>query len=158
MRRRDREVSDFDQIVQIVEKCPIIHLGMIDGAKPYIVPLNFGYQTQDEKIVFYMHSAAEGRKITLLKNNPQVCFEMEDLIGLYKEALACKWSTEYESVMGEGRISFIEQPEAKIAAFTNIVRRNGFTGEINFNPAFLAATQVYRLDVECISAKRNIKS
>lgn len=44
MRRKDREVTELAQIEEILEKGKVVHLGMIDGDFPYIVPLNYGYQ------------------------------------------------------------------------------------------------------------------
>lgn len=53
---------------------------------PYIVPLNFEYQEN----VFYMHCAKEGRKLEMIKENPFVCFEMDQ--GSVKTAdEACKF-------------------------------------------------------------------
>ena len=41
MRRKDREVTDFDSIVRIIDKCDVLRLGLADGDYPYIVPVNF---------------------------------------------------------------------------------------------------------------------
>ena len=43
MRRKDREVKEFDKIIKIIDKCEIIRLGLADGDYPYIVPVNFSY-------------------------------------------------------------------------------------------------------------------
>ena len=54
MRRKDREVTDFETIVQIIDECQIIRIGLADGEFPYIVPLNFAYTvtgTDDLSIV-----------------------------------------------------------------------------------------------------------
>ena len=157
MRRKDRQVTDIEDIVSIIQKCNVIHLGMVDEGKPYIVPLNFGLQTEGEHLSFYFHSAGEGRKIDILQKNPFVCFEMENFIDLYRDELVCKWSTQYETVMGEGIVTFIDDAKEKETAFINIVRRSGFKGNINFNPALFTVAKVYRLDVRHITAKRNIK-
>lgn len=42
MRRSDREVTDFDEIVDIINKCDCIRLGFSSEPVPYILPLNFG--------------------------------------------------------------------------------------------------------------------
>lgn len=46
MRRKDREVTDFDTIVGIIDECDILRLGLADGDYPYIVPVNFAYTVE----------------------------------------------------------------------------------------------------------------
>ncbi len=47
MRRRDREVTDLNQIFEIVRNCSVAHVGMVENGKPYVVALNFGYKCQN---------------------------------------------------------------------------------------------------------------
>ena len=44
MRRKDREVTDLNQIFDIVSRCSVAHVGMTEHGKPYVVALNFGYE------------------------------------------------------------------------------------------------------------------
>lgn len=53
MRRRDREVTDIDEILRIVDKAKILHLGLFDTDYPYIVPLHYGYEYRDGNLIFY---------------------------------------------------------------------------------------------------------
>ena len=43
MTRRERQVTDIEEIKDILDKCMVVHLGLIDGDEPYVVPLNYGY-------------------------------------------------------------------------------------------------------------------
>lgn len=43
MRRKDREVTDLNQIFDIASRCSVAHVGMTDHGKSYVVALNFGY-------------------------------------------------------------------------------------------------------------------
>lgn len=36
--RREREVTDRDEMIEILKKCRILHLGLVDGDTPYVVP------------------------------------------------------------------------------------------------------------------------
>ena len=38
--RREREVTDRDEMIEILKKCRILHLGLVDGDTPYVVPMN----------------------------------------------------------------------------------------------------------------------
>ena len=46
MRRSDREATDFDEIVDIINKCDCIRLGFSSEPVPYILPLNFGIEVE----------------------------------------------------------------------------------------------------------------
>lgn len=60
MRRKDREITDIGEILQIVDRAKILHLGLFDGEYPYIVPLHFGYAYENEMLTFFMHGARKG--------------------------------------------------------------------------------------------------
>ena len=54
MRRKDREVTDFNKIIEVVDTCDCFRLGLIDEDNlPYIVPLNFGYEVDGGKLFLY---------------------------------------------------------------------------------------------------------
>ena len=46
MRRKDREIKDFNEIIEIIRKCDVCRIALHDGDFPYIVPLNFGLDVQ----------------------------------------------------------------------------------------------------------------
>ena len=78
----------------ILKESRICRIGLVDQDKPYIVPMNFGYKNG----TLYIHSAKEGRKIDLMKKNPNVCFEMDELVRLKKAKQACEWGVQYQSM------------------------------------------------------------
>ena len=47
MRRKDREITDFDEMMKIVAKCDTCRLAIFDETFPYIVPLNFGTNVEN---------------------------------------------------------------------------------------------------------------
>lgn len=77
MRRSDREIKDFDEIIEVINKCDVCRLAINDGDYPYIVPMNFGLNIEDGKVVLYFHCASEGKKLELLRKNNKVAFEMD---------------------------------------------------------------------------------
>ncbi|MGL5540462.1 MAG: pyridoxamine 5'-phosphate oxidase family protein, partial [Erysipelotrichaceae bacterium] len=107
MRRKDREVSEFSKIIEIIDQCHICRLGFCDGEEVYIVPLNFGYESKEEKITFYFHSAKEGRKIELIKKGMPVGFEMDTNYHLHGGPLACDYTAAFDSVIGNGTIHLV---------------------------------------------------
>ena len=77
MRRKDREITDFDRIIEIIDRCEILRIGLADGEFPYIVPLNFGYTVSGKQFDFYVHGALAGRKYELMNRNKKCSFEMD---------------------------------------------------------------------------------
>ena len=77
MRRNDREITDLNEILSIINSCKVIHLAMIDAGEPYLLPLNFGYACENGAFSFFCHSAREGRKLDILRKNSTVAFEMD---------------------------------------------------------------------------------
>ena len=157
MRRKDREVAAPDEIAAILEKCPVGHLALSDGDRAYVVPLNFAWRTAaDGKMTVYFHCAKEGRKIDLIRKNPNACFEADCSFSLVKGSSACRWSALYESVIGEGRAVLVDDPAEKQEALDLLMKRYGFEGKPTYEPAELAGVSVIRLDLDEVSAKRKV--
>ena len=78
MTRRELEITDRNEIIEILDKCSYLHLGLCDGDEPYVVPMNYGY-TMDEngKLNFYLHGAVWGKKLDIMRKNPKIFAEME---------------------------------------------------------------------------------
>lgn len=59
MTRREVEVTDKNEMTRILDTCKYLHLGLIDGDKPFIVTLNYGHEfdVTDERLVLYLHSS-----------------------------------------------------------------------------------------------------
>ncbi len=155
MRRSDREIGTFDEITDVVERCGCVRIAMVDQGMPYIVPMNFGFESEGGSLVLYMHSAKQGRKIDILKENPDVCFEMDIPAGVVEGDAACSWTQSYESVVGSGTVEFLETPEEKKTGLTAIVKHYGFGGTPDYPDAMLEKTCVMRVNVSELSGKRN---
>ena len=121
MRKKDREIKDRKVIDGIIGRCRVCRLAMIDGDRPYVVPLNFGYDGR----FLYFHCATEGRKIDIIKKNENVCFEFDILHDLVRDELACKWGAKYESVIGSGTAEILDEADAKRKALGWIMRQYG---------------------------------
>ena len=67
MRRKDREITDFDEMMKIIAKCDTCRLVLFDDEFPYIVPLNFGTDVEEGQLYLYFHSAKVGTKLDLIK-------------------------------------------------------------------------------------------
>lgn len=52
MRRKDREITDFNEIIDIIKKCDVCRIALNDDEYPYVVPLNFGLDVQGNQVIF----------------------------------------------------------------------------------------------------------
>ena len=114
MRRKDREITDINEIRDILDACKTASVAMIDGGMPYVVPLSYGYELKGDSLVLYFHCAKEGRKLEILKRDPKVCFAIfREGEPLYAETTPCSSGYYYSSVIGDGIASFIEDSAGK---------------------------------------------
>ena len=159
MRRADREVKDWNEILQILESCKVCRLGMMDEGKIYIVPMNYGYVSEEEKLVLYFHGAREGKKLRLLRVNPTVGIEMDGGHELEAGKTACQYSYFYASNIGNGKAEIVTEPEEKSRALAAIMKHQ--TGkvfeELESNLKLGAAVEIIRVEVEEFTCKRHRK-
>lgn len=155
MRRKDREVTDFDEICRIIDECDIVRLGLSDGEFPYIVPVNFAYTVRNGHIEFYVHGAMAGRKFELMNRNKVCSFEMD--IPLEMDCVVEKKDVtmRYKSVMGRATITFLEGAEKQNAIDNIIMARYEATRHFEYNISAVARTAVAKLSVIDITAKAN---
>ena len=101
MRKVEREITDFNEKVKLLDRCQTIRLGISGGQFPYIVPLSFGYEVVFGKVNIYFHCAKEGKKVELLKLNNNVCIEADVLNGYTDTGHSV--TADYESLIGFGK-------------------------------------------------------
>ncbi|QYR68936.1 pyridoxamine 5'-phosphate oxidase family protein [Fusobacterium animalis] len=158
MRRKDREVLDEVKIDKFIRNCDCCRIGFYDkeNNEVYIVPLNFGYSNVDNKRVFYFHGAKEGRKIELISKTKKVSFEMDSNHELIIGKMACNYSERYQSVMGTGLISFVEDKDEKIAALNEIMFQSTGKKDWDFPEPMLNGVAVFMIEVTSLSCKEHL--
>ena len=154
MTRREREITDRQEILEILNRCKILHLAMTDGDEPYVVPMNYGY-TMDETgtLSLYIHGALKGRKLDLMRQNPKVFFEMACDTQPFEGDVACRYGIAYRSLMGRGRAVFVEEAEEKKRGLSLLMKTQ--TGkDFSFDDKVIQVVTVIRIDVPEYTAKR----
>ena len=156
MRRKDREVTDKDKIRGIISNCHCCRLGLNDHGRVYIVPLSFGFQEKEGSYTFYFHGAKAGRKMDLIKENGYAGFEMDTNYALNEADRACEYSARFQSVIGSGRVSVIEDAEEKQKALRAIMYHNTGKDEWKFSDKMVNAACVFQLKPEELSCKEHL--
>ena len=155
MRRADREVKDMEQIREIMRGCDICELALndVDGY-PYVLPMNFGLTVENGKPVIYLHSAREGKKLDLIARDARCAFSMSRAHVLELAKVACATTWKYESALGRGRISVVDEPAEGVEALKAIMRHYDPDHEHEFDERHLRAVVILRMDVEQLTGKR----
>lgn len=152
MRRSDREITDFSEILSIIGDCKVIRLAMLDEQGfPYIIPLNFGYRCEGGALTLYFHSAREGRKLDLLRRDPRAAFEMDCRGTLETSPHACGFGYCYASVIGRGTVEFLEGEE-KLLGLAALMRHMAGR-EDRFTEEQARGVEVLALRVTSLTAK-----
>ena len=153
MRRTDREITDPEEIRKILAQAKILHLGLIDGDFPYIVPLHFGYEYADGKPVFYVHCAKEGHKLDLIRANPHICVETECPAELISGGdNPCGYGAYYQSFIGRGCAEIVCTAEEKIRGLSLLMQHQ--TGRnFVFDAQAVSTVSVIRITVSEWTAK-----
>ncbi len=151
MRRKDREVTDFQTMVDIMSRCQVCRLAMNDGEMPYIVPVNFGMEVRDGAVILYFHGAKAGRKYDLLRAAPKVSFEMDCETVLCSDRTAGNCTMAYESVIGWGDTAFLEGEE-KVHAL-DVLTAHYHPEGFDYDKTIIPATAVCQLTVRSMTGK-----
>jgi nitroimidazol reductase NimA-like FMN-containing flavoprotein (pyridoxamine 5'-phosphate oxidase superfamily) len=155
MRRTDREVKEFDEIVEIIKKCDVCRLALNDEEYPYILPLNFGMCIENGKVVLYFHGANVGKKYDLIAKDNKASFEMDCGHRLVTEDDTGNCTMEFESVIGRGIVEIVPDNE-KLDAL-KILMNQYHKDDFIFNQAFVPQTTVFKLTVDSMTGKRRKK-
>ena len=152
MRRKDREITDMNEIRAILERARVLHLGLNAEEEPYVVPMHYGFTLDDKGLTLYVHCAREGHKLELLRRDARVFVEIDTDEALVPGRTPCAWGARYACVMARGRAAVVEDEEEKAAALRLLMKTQ--TGaEHEITPAMAAAVCVLRIDAEAFSAK-----
>lgn len=154
MRRKDRQVTDFEKIKEIIAECDVIRLGFQDGDFPYIVPLNFGYEIDGDQIYFYIHGALAGRKYDLIKEKGVCSFEMDKTLMLDLVPEAKDVTTRYKSLFGHAKIDILEGDD-KWHGIKVIMDRDERTRDFEYNKDVVPRTLIAKLTVLEYTGKIN---
>ena len=153
MIRKDREITDIGEILEVIEKCTVMRLGFCDDGEVYIVPMNFGYTYENNELVFYLHGAVRGRKYDIIKKNPRVGFELECDVVPYGGDLPCQYGMEFASVIGNGVAELIEDPKEKINGI-KILMQHQAGRDFEFTERLVSAINVFKVTATSFTGKR----
>ena len=150
--KREQQVTDPEQIIHILDTAKVLHLGLAVNNEPYVVPMNYGYTMEDGKLVLYLHSALQGKKLDMMRANPNVFFEIDCDLMPFEGRVPCQYGLVYSSIMGRGTAQIVEDVEEKKQAMTILMKTQ--TGkDFSFEDRLVSIVAVIRIDVAEYTAK-----
>lgn len=151
MSRKDKEIKDQKEIEAIIQKATVCRVAFSESDVPYIVPVNFGYK--DDRL--YFHSASEGKKIEIIKQNNNVCFEMDVDQEFVRSRAPCDWEMKYRSVIGFGKASFVDDLEEKRRALNIIVEHYSDAPPFDYPENEVRNVAIIKIEIESMTGKKS---
>ena len=152
MTKRELQITDEGQIRAILDTAKVLHLGLCVDNEPYVVPMNYGYTMEEGKLVIYLHSAVQGKKLNMIQANPRVFFELDCDLTPFEGEKPCQYGLAYSCVMGKGIARIVEDVEEKMKAMSILMKTQ--TGkDFTFNDRLVSIVTVIRIDVAEYTAK-----
>jgi hypothetical protein len=149
MRRKDKE-TDIRQAEEILIRGRLCHIAMACENEPYLVTVNYGYKSG----CIYFHSAPEGRKIEMIRANPNVCFMIIMNDQLVRGENPCTdWSMNYRSVIGYGKATIQKKQSEKTEGLNILMEHYSKKGPFEFSQKDLEETTVVKIDIVEVSGK-----
>ncbi|WP_167958563.1 pyridoxamine 5'-phosphate oxidase family protein [Anaerosporobacter faecicola] len=83
-----------EDILWVLTRTNICHLGMAEENRPYVIPMFYTYCVTDLQVTFHLISHCQGLKMRCLCNNPFVCIQITIPVkGGYASVNACGLAT-----------------------------------------------------------------
>ena len=152
MTKRERQVTDPQQIKEILDTAQVVHLGLCVDNEPYVVPMNYGYTMEEGKLTLYLHSAVRGKKLDMIRSNSRVFFEMDCDRKPFEGNLPCQYGLSYSSLMGRGTATIVEDVEEKKKAMS-ILMKTQTDKDFSFEDRLVSIVTVIRIDAAEYTAK-----
>ena len=151
MRRSDKKIKDPETIQKIFKEAEVCRIALTDDDKPYIVPMNFGYQDN----TLYLHSASEGYKIDILKKNNNLCFQMDIKTEMIRSETPCNWGMKYFSLVGHGKAHLIKDILEKREALDIIMAKYSPDESFSYSDKAIKEVLVIKVNIEDVTGKKS---
>lgn len=152
LRHREKEIQNREVLDELLKNTPVCRIGLAPNKAPgypYVVPVHF---VHDQGRI-YVHSARAGKKISMFEENPRVCVEMDDFIGLKSADKACDYGTRFRSLIAFGTARIVEQREDKHRALQLLMEK--YSGRsFDFSEQEIQGVAIIEIQLEEVTGKQ----
>lgn len=151
---RDKAIKDItrqDELLDVIRKCKVCHVGFVDDDKPYVLAFNFGFD--NNKI--YLHCAKEGHKLDILAKNNNVCvyFDTDHDLFARHEEVACSYRMRYRSVQVMGKADIVTNFDQKVSAL-KIFMKQYSEREFEFSKPSVDNVHIICIEIEKMTGRK----
>jgi len=151
MRRKDKQIKQEHEIKQILQSNKVLRLGLSYNDIPYIVPMNYAYEAG----YIFLHCANEGKKLQIIDNNDNCCFEITDSVNIIGSQDGCNCTTEYASVIGFGKIERVLEKSEKEYALKSLIRQILGKESYHMSDGAIDEVSVLKITIDTLTGKRS---
>ena len=152
MRRKDKEITNINEIKSILKKAKFITVAMSLHDEPYLATLSIGYD--EPRNCLYFHCAPEGKKISILKANSRVWGQA--LLDRGYVQGSCDHL--YATVQFSGKVTFVSDIAEKEHALKTMIRQLDDNPEAliqkQLQPVSVQKIYIGRIDIDFMSGKK----
>jgi nitroimidazol reductase NimA-like FMN-containing flavoprotein (pyridoxamine 5'-phosphate oxidase superfamily) len=153
MLRKERKMNEAD-VVRFLLEAKNGRLGLCQNNEPYVVPVLFVYDVESEAL--FVHSSKKGMKIEMMRTNPKVCFEIDEMSNIVFKKSPCNCTVIYRSVIVFGDVIFINNSMAKAKVLNMFLKK--YADETNIVPVtseMTNNTQIIMIKIVSKTGKEN---
>jgi nitroimidazol reductase NimA-like FMN-containing flavoprotein (pyridoxamine 5'-phosphate oxidase superfamily) len=151
VRRKELQIRDKDILESILNQAQVCRIGLCHNNIPYIVPVCFSYRAD----CLYIHSARDGKKVEIIRENNSVCFEVEIGVELIQSGRACDFAMRSQSVIGFGTAHLVEDEEQKIHALNILMDHYSDQQSHEHRRKMLPKVAIIKMEIESMTGKRS---
>ena len=118
----EREITDINEIEDVLRSARVCRIALIDGEYPYIVPMCFGYNLTGERLEIYFRCKEKGKKMDLIRSNKKAAFEIDKLHDIIRTDHSLGFAAHYHSIAGIGTIEIVTGID-KITGITLLTKK-----------------------------------
>ncbi|MCM1985538.1 MULTISPECIES: pyridoxamine 5'-phosphate oxidase family protein [Methanococcoides] len=144
-----KKIRDNKALEDILLDAQYLRLGLCSNEKPYIVPISFGYKDN----TIYLHSSRKGTKINLIKQNKNVCFEVDTFYETLPSDEPCSYYMKYQSIVGYGTATILED-EKEIKEGLKIIIDRYHNKEYSIDDLDLKRVAIIRIDIDDLHGRQ----
>ena len=157
MGKKDRVMTQKEDFLRVLDTCDSCRIAFSYKGMPYIVPMNYGYTYEEDQLILYFHSGLTGQKLEMIKANNQVCFQMDCSHKLIHDDIPCRYTMQFESIIGYGKIHILTEEEEKIEALEQVMKKYAPDKRFEFESKHAKIILGLKLVVEEMTGKRSVK-
>ena len=157
MYHEDRRITDPAVIRSILGMTEVAAVAIHDEPWPYIVPMNFGYEWDEEgRLVLWLHMAARGHRIDLIRQDPNVAVNISVFLHRAGHKSYRNESHDYRSVSVFGRAEIImpDREEEFLHGLECLCRNTGrYKGPLKMTDDWKKRLRMLKITADEVTAK-----